>query len=577
MAVSNACIPCDKNMIIDPNIKPFAYAERKDITEANIPYGITTIGERAFTKCPNLKKVIIPDSVTVIGASAFNDCENLEEVVLSKNIKTLNYRTFGDCKRLKRIVIPEGVEELDWGVFAGCDNLEEVVLPESLKKINHQLFLNCKKLKKVNLPSSIQQLPDECFKGCKNLDIILDENIVALGNRVFENCVKLSSFPSHVKSFGEYCFKNCRSIPSAYINEQISTLPDGLFDGCIRLADVDATKKLNIGKRCFRNCKSLTEIPSFITNFNDRAFENCIGITTMEVIGNTIPSACFRGCKNLKEVKNQENIYAMGDFAFSGCDSLEEFHVYHLETIPSESFSNCKKLTKVILNTGMKKIGSRAFYHCNNLKDINLPDTIETVGKESFKNCHSIRSIMIPANLTSFGDGAFSYMDSLEKIEVSPYNKTFITPDHKILIHQMYQKLMLYASGCKDKSYSLKDYNLEIDMLNRPLVRPITGIGKYAFAGNKNLEELNLCCCTEDIEHTAFYDCPKLKTLKIHPIPLYPVGGFNLRTEGRYYFAEGVKTKPQLPFEIVEFCENPTGEDNLTYIYINMLFLSSRM
>ncbi len=573
MVGSNNWIKANKNFAINPIIKPFEYAERKDITEVNIPNGVTNISERAFAKCTNLKKLIIPDSVTTIGASAFSECENLEEVVLSKNLKKLSYRTFADCKRLKRIVIPEGIEELDWAVFSGCENLEEIILPNSIKTLNKQLFLKCKKLKSIILPENLESLPNECFKGCINLDINLNENIKTLGDRTFEDCHHLSNYPKNVTTFGKNCFRNCRKLTKITLNSEVKELPDGMFDGCINLSKINyqSDNSLRIGERCFRNCKSLTNIPTFIANFNERAFEKCTGLTSINVIDSTIPFACFRGCKNIKEILNQQKITTLCGFAFSGCESLEEIDIIYPSIISAEAFSNCKKLTKVRLNIGTRKIGTRAFYNCRNLKDINLPDTIDTIGKESFKDCHSITCITIPANLKSFGDGAFSYMDSLERIEVSPYNKTFITPDNKILIHEMQQKLMLYASGIKDKSYSLKDYNFELDMFDHALVRPITGIGKYAFAGAKHLEELNLCCCTVEIEHTAFYDCPKLKTLKIHPIAFYTSGGFNLRTNGRYYFEEGVKTKPQLPFETVEFCESPTGEDNLIWINQNAL------
>lgn len=563
--------PIIPSMKIETSIPNYAYINREDLTDIVLPESIKSIGERAFAKCKNLKRITLPENLEYIGASAFSECESLEEIILPRNIKKLNYRTFGDCKRLKRIVIPEGVEELDWGIFAGCENLEEIILPESLKKIDKQLFLNCKRLKKVTLPTTITKLPDECFKRCINLDIVLNPNIEELGNRVFDDCFKLSTFPENVELFGENCFRNCRNILLANLNEHVESLPDGLFDGCTNLVNIISQKKLNIGKRCFRNCKSLREIPSFVNCFNERAFENCTGLSSIDIIDNVIPFACFRGCKNIRDIFNQNKILSLSNFAFSGCESLEKIDLAYPSFVGAEAFSNCKKLTKVRLNMGVVKIGSRAFYNCVNLKDINLPDTIDNIGKESFRNCHSITSITIPANLKSFGDGAFSYMDSLERIEVSPYNKTFITPDNKILIHQMYQKIMLYASGCKDKSYSLKDYNLELDMFNHALVRPITGIGKYAFAGAKYLEELNLCCCTTDIEHTAFYDCPRLKTLKIHPITFYTTGGFNLRTDGRYYFEEAGKTKPQLPFEIVEFCESPDGEDNLIWINQNAL------
>lgn len=545
--------PIIPSMKIETSIPNYAYINREDLTDVVLPESIKSIGERAFANCKNLKRITLPENLEYIGASAFSACESLEKVILPRNIKKLNYRTFGDCKRLKRIVIPEGVEELDWGIFAGCENLEEIVLPESLKKIDKQLFLNCKKLKKVTLPTTITKLPDECFKGCISLDIALDSNITELGNRVFEDCFKLSTFPENVELFGKNCFRNCRNILSANLNEHIETLPDGLFDGCTNLVNINSQKKLNIGKRCFRNCKSLIGIPSFVNCFNERAFENCTGITKINVIGTEIPYACFRGCKNLTEILNQENIYSMGAFAFSGCENLENVDIYNLHLIPSEAFSNCKRLKKVRLGTGISSIESRAFYNCQNLADINLPDTIEIIKKEAFRECKSIKSITIPASLKSFGDAAFSYMDSLECINVSPHNKNFITPDHKILIHDMQQKLVLYACGIKDKSYSLEDYNVQYDELGRGLIRPINTIGEFAFAGAKSLEELTVCGCTSDIEATAFYGCENLKKLNVEAISLFTCPGFHTRDHGRYYNDQITKYKVFMPFEEVTF------------------------
>lgn len=536
-------------------IESYQYMERDDLTHFHIPEGITTIKERAFYNCKNLKILTFPDSITHIEASAFSGCENIEEIILPKNLKKLSYRAFADCKRLKRIIIPEGVEELEWAVFSGCENLEEIVLPESIKKIDKQLFLNCKKLKKVTLPKSLKSLPDECFKGCKNLDIILDEQITELGNRTFEDCYKLSNYPTNIVKAGKNCFRNCRNFINVTLNENITELSDGMFDGCINLEKINHSgdKPLTIGKRSFRNCKKITSIPEFISNFNEQAFENCIGLNEITIIDKNIPFACFRGCKNISKINNQEYIYNLGSFAFSGCENLEEIDIVYSNIISAEAFSNCKKLKKVRLNLGIQQINSRAFYNCYSLSDINLPESLSIVKKEAFRNCHSIKKITIPSNLKTFEDGAFSYMDSLETIDVSPRNKTFITPDHKILINQMQQKLVLYASGCKDKNYTLRDYVLETDMFEHELIRPLTGIGEYAFAGAKNLEELSVCACTQNIEATAFYGCENLKKLNIEAISLFTCPGFHIREHGQYYFKGNAKTKVYMPFETVTF------------------------
>ena len=541
--------------LISKEINDYTYMDNEDLVEMIIPEGVTHIGERAFSKCKNLKKLVLPESLVYIGASAFSGCENLEEIILPKNIKKLNYRTFADCKRLKKIVIPDGIQELEWAVFSGCENLEEIILPESITKIDQQLFLNCRKLKNITLPQNLEALPDECFKGCNNLEISLNEKITQLGSKTFEDCYKLSYFPENVTIFGEDCFKNCRKLTQAILNTEVIELPDGMFDGCINLNKINYKKdnSLRIGKRCFRNCKSLKSIPEFIANFNERSFENCTGLTSIDIIDSTIPFGCFRGCKNINEILNQDKIYKLSSFAFSGCESLEEIDVMRSNVISAEAFSNCKNLKKVRLNIGLQKINSRAFFNCYSLSDINFPDTIDTIKKEAFRNCHSIKQITIPANLTFFEDGAFSYMDSLENINVSPYNKTFITPDHKILINLMQQKLVLYASGCKDKSYSFKDYNVEIDIFNHELIRPLTGIGVYAFAGAKNLEELTVCSCTQDIEASAFVGCKNLKKLNVESISLFACPGFHIRERGQYYFKKKSKMPICLPFETVVF------------------------
>ena len=493
------------------SIPDYAYINREDLTHVVLPEGMKSIGERAFACCKNLKTIVLPESLESIGASAFLECVNLEEVILPKNIKKLNYRVFGDCKRLKRVVIPEGVEEMDWGVFAGCNNLEEIVLPESLKKIDKQMFLNCKKLKKVTLPTNITKLPDEFFRGCFNLDIVLNSNIIELGKSVFEDCHHLSTFPEHVKSFGKNCFKNCRSITSVSLNEHITVLPDGLFEGCTNLLSIDSQNKLSIGKRCFKNCKSL------------------------------------------KEILIQKNIYSMGSSAFSGCENLESFDIYNLHVIPAEAFSNCKKLKKVRFLAKIMSIESRAFYNCRNLTDINLPDTVEVIKKEAFRNCSSIKTITIPANLKLFGIAAFAYMDSLKSINVSPFNKTYSTPDNKILINDKQQKMVLYACGNKDKSYSFENYNVQYDESGKCTIIPINSIGEFAFAGAKNLEELTICACTQDIEATAFYGCKKLKKLNVVAIPLFTSFGYYIKDCGRYYVSQTSKYKAFIPFEEVSF------------------------
>ena len=123
----------------------------------------------------------------------------------------------------------------------------------------------------------------------------------------------------------------------------------------------------------------------------------------------------------------------------------------------------------------------------------------------------------------------------------------------------MQQKIVLYACGIEDKSYSLEDYNVQYDELGRGLIRPINTIGEYAFAGAKHLEELTICGCTQDIESTAFYGCDNLKKLDVRAISLFSCPGFHTRDRGRYYANEFSKHKVFMPFEEVTFSGNPVS------------------
>ena len=537
-------------------IEDFKYINNETLEGVILEEGITHIGERAFENCKNLKRIVLPDSIEYIGPGAFSGCENLEEIVLPKGIKKIPYRCFADCKRLKKIIIPNSVEEIEWASFTGCDSLEYITIPESVKKLDNQVFLNCKNLKNVNLPDNFTSLPDELFRNCPKLNIILSPKIKTLGHSVFENCYSLTNYPTNIKEAGENCFKNCRGLTKVILDDDIEELSNGLFDGCVYLENIiySGPNQIQVGKKTFRNCKKLRKIPEFIANFNDRLFENCEGLTEIIPISSHIPFACFRGCKNIRKINEASALRKIDSYAFSGCENLESIELKNLRVIKPEAFSNCKRLRKVKLPFLLQRIESRAFFNCPSLEEINLPDSVERVGKEAFRGCNSIRSIRIPASLKTFGDGAFSYMDSLEDINVSPENKIFISPDHKMLLNQVQQKLVLYASGLKDKSYSLKDYVIQTDFVkNQTLVSPISYIGECAFAGAKHLEELSVCGCTKDIEASAFDGCDNLKKLNVLAVEFSSCPGFAIRDHGRYYTKGFAKKEAFIPFEHVEF------------------------
>lgn len=553
----SACKDLEFKKVVLPKsikrIEDFAFYNT-GLEEIIIPEGVEYIGQRAFASCSNLKRVILPKSLKHIGSAAFSDCPNIEEITLPEGIEEINYRMFAGCNRLKKITIPNSVKKIDWAVFSDCTSLEEITLPDSITSLDKQLFMNCKNLKKVKLPKDITELPNEFFKNCKSLNIELPSTIDTLGNGVFSGCTSQDIFPTNVKTFGSDCFKYCHKLKDVQLNEQVSFLPDGMFDDCLNLSTITfkGKKSISIGNRCFRNCKSLTAIPSFIDNLAKGLFEGCESLVDITIADSSIPDSCFRNCTNLRHINGTDKVRSIESNAFSGCINLEEINIDKVKEIKPGTFRDCRSLRKVKLANYVRKIGKEAFLNCYLLEDINLADTIETIDKRAFKHCHSIKRIVIPGNLKRIHDDSFSYMYSLEHIDVSPFNKRLKTPDHLILISEDTQKLILYAMGAKNTSYSLADYCIST-YDGGELIRPLTYIGPFAFAGAKNLKELTLCTCVNDIERTVFEGCDNLKKLVIQNLSLYGCQGFKLRNNGKYFFKEFSNQSIDIPFEEVEY------------------------
>lgn len=76
--------------------------------------------------------------------------------------------------------------------------------------------------------------------------------------------------------------------------------------------------------------------------------------------------------------------------------------------IPSNSYSWCRSLTKIIIPNTITEIESSAFTSCCLLESIKLPNALTKLGSSVFSSCVSLSSINLPNTLTSIGQGCFA-------------------------------------------------------------------------------------------------------------------------------------------------------------------------
>ena len=110
---------------------------------------VKSIGFYAFNDCKNITDIEIPDGVTAIGNYAFNNCSGLTSINLPKQLTTIGKYGFARCSNLKEVVIPEGVTFIGQRAFVFCSNLTSVEIPKSVKIIKLYAFSGCSKLSTV--------------------------------------------------------------------------------------------------------------------------------------------------------------------------------------------------------------------------------------------------------------------------------------------------------------------------------------------------------------------------------------------------------------------------------------------
>ena len=95
----------------------------------NIPHTVTSIGDRAFYSCQELKSIEIPNSVKSIGKFAFAECSGLTHAIIPNSVETpVQYSGAGwfmGCTNLSHVTIGSSITQMGI-IFHRCPNITSV-------------------------------------------------------------------------------------------------------------------------------------------------------------------------------------------------------------------------------------------------------------------------------------------------------------------------------------------------------------------------------------------------------------------------------------------------------------------
>ncbi len=523
----------DSQLVI---IEERAFNQCSELTNFEIPSGVTHIGEDAFQQCP-LTNIEIPNSVISMGINPFSGCANLETITVEEGNQYYDSRN--DCNAI--------IESATNTLITGCKN---TVIPNTVASIGvkafhgNSVYQEHNDLTNINIPNSVTTIGDWAFGYCSVLsEVVFEENsqLDTIGEYAFYRCESLTGIdiPSSVVCIKKSAFHYCHSIASLtvqdgntvydsrnYCNAIIETATNKLVVGCQNT--IIPNTITSIEEYAFGGCDNLiyVDIPSSVNRIGMYAFDACNNLLSIRFYATSVPDFLgqpfdpYFSTDGLQIQVPEESIELYkGDFYLRDC-VITKIHPYHYgeyltvneyegyslkfilnpmsdacdvecETEPTEPTSITIP-SSVSINGNVYDVTTikrSAFSGCMNLTNIEIPNSVTSIGSYAFSSCRGLVEFNLPSSVVSIGAAAFNDCSNLTN---------FIIAENSQLESIPYGAF----SDCTS-------------LTNIDLPNSLTSIGKFAFSDCTNLADIDLPNSLTYIGLGAFDNCDNLVSIVI--------------------------------------------------------------
>ncbi len=273
----------------------------------------------SYNSTASITEIVIPSSVTTIKGYAFYGCTALESVEISSSVTEIGDYALAGCRTLYTVDIPETGENMTIGdgAFVGCTTLTSITVPDRVTDMGGGCLAGCTNLQYVTLSSTMTKLYDA------TTDFELTLNGVSYGSKFgfFENCSSIVNLklPDAIASVDERAFTGCSSLSKITIGASLTELGNISFD-LETLTEINVSEKnasyssengvlFNKDKTKlirYPKANGNTEytIPESVTSLETAAFSDSLNLTsvTVPVSVTKIPSNTFKNCTRLKKI-----------------------------------------------------------------------------------------------------------------------------------------------------------------------------------------------------------------------------------------------------------------------------------
>ena len=361
-------------------------------------FTVTSIGQRAFSRCSGLTSVTIPASVTSIGSEAFSECRNLTSVTFAEGsqLTSIGSGAFEWCP-LASITIPASVTSME-GAFSSCRRLTSINVDP-----NNAIYSSKDGVVFDKTGTTLLLYPE----GKSDISYIIPDGVTSIGRGAFSGSICQSvTIPTSVTDINKLAFYDCGIISV--------TLPDGV---------------MSIGEEAFAWCRNLVSvtIPASVTSVGQYAFAASTNVADVYCYaapdalqyfffseGTGVSWRSFKPEKGTKlhvadasawEMFANAYVTIVGDLNdFFVEDNLRYKKIHQTETRASVRKAEGQDVVEMV---GCVTSPTGAVDIPASVKHDGVDYAVTSIGENAFTNCSGMTSVTIPSSVTNIEDGAF--------------------------------------------------------------------------------------------------------------------------------------------------------------------------
>ena len=250
-----------------------------------------------------------------------------------------------------------------------------------------------------------------------------------------------------------------------------------------------------------------------VVSIGEFAFYECTGLTAVTVGSSIceIYSYAFGHCSNLSSIELPDQIYKIGDRAFSGTALTEITLPLSLSLIEEACFSDCNSLVSITIPANVTEIGRMAFLNCSSLQSVTFNDSLQKIWDSAFGHCSSLTEVEIPNSVIQIRWSAFSNCSNLSTVtigtgttEIQQYAFRGCIALETVNFNAINCTVSDEASFCDSPRFKNLNIGEEVQLID-----------DFAFTNCNSITKLVIPNSVTTIKSRAFKECKSLDTIEI--------------------------------------------------------------